>query len=198
MAITLNGNGTVTGLSAGGISNANAVATAALPSGSVIQTKFAKSTASGTWQQSGLGNTASNWDDIPNLSLNITPSSSSSKILVLAHACGSEQTTAYGIWFRVMRDSTSLGGDVSASGTTSRVSVGFGMGCDNTYMDDQMGSASFSYMDEPATTSQLTYKVQGISRYSPHTWAYNRSYDSGDSGGNGQGVSTLTLLEIAA
>ena len=98
--------------------------------------------------------------------------------------------------FRVMRDSTSLGGDNSASGYTSRASVGFGMGTDNTYMDDQMGSASFSYMDEPATTSSLTYKVQGISRYSPHQWAYNRSHDTNNGGAFAQGVSTLTLLEI--
>ena len=91
-----------------------------------------------------------------------------------------------------MRDSTSLGGNT----TNNRTSVGFGMGTDNTYMDDQMGSASFSYMDEPATTSSLTYKVQGISRYSPHQWSYNKSHDTGNSGANGQGVSTLTLLEV--
>ena len=137
-------------------------------------------------------NVDSNWFDLPNLSLTITPTSNSNKILVLAHACGSEQSTCYGLWFRVMRDSTSLGGNT----TNNRTSVGFGMGTDNTYMDDQMGSASFSYMDEPSSTSSLTYKVQGISRYSPHQWSYNKSHDTGDSGANGQGVSTLTLLEI--
>ena len=167
-----------------------------MPAGSVIQVKYAKDTSYQNVTNSGLPNTASNWFDLPNLSLTITPTSNSSKILVLAHACGSEQSTCYGLWFRVMRDSTSLGGDNSASGYTSRASVGFGMGTDNTYMDDQMGSASFSYMDEPATISALTYKVQGISRYSPHEWSYNKSHDTGNSGANGQGVSTLTLLEI--
>ena len=196
MPITLNGNGSITGYTPTTISGT--LSADKMPSGSVIQTKFAKSTSSGTWQQSGLGNTASNWDDIPNLSLNITPTSSSSKILVLAHACAGEQSHLYGLWFRVMRDTTPLGGDVTASGTTNRSSVGFGMGSNSTYTDDQMGSASFSYMDEPASASQLTYKVQGICRYSPHNWAYNRSYDSNDAGGFGQGVSTLTLLEVAA
>ena len=37
MPIVINGSGTVTGLSVGGISNAKAVATAAMPAGSVIQ-----------------------------------------------------------------------------------------------------------------------------------------------------------------
>ena len=181
MPMTFHANGLIEGF------NGNS-----MPSGAVIQAKYAKDTSSQNVTNSGLGNTPSNWFDLPNLSLTITPTSSSNKILVLAHACGSEQTHAYGLWFRVMRGTVSLGGNT----TNNRTSVGFGMGCDNTYMDDQMGSASFSYMDEPATTSALTYKVQGISRYSPHQWSYNRSHDTGNSGGNGQGVSTLTLLEI--
>ena len=185
MAMTFHPNGVIEGFSGN-----------SMPAGAVIQAKYAKDTSYQNVTNSGLGNNDSNWFDLPNLSLNITPTSSSNKILVLAHACGSEQTHAYGLWFRVMRGTVPLGGDVSASGYTNRVSVGFGMGCDNTYMDDQMGSASFSYMDEPDTTSTLTYKVQGISRYSPHQWSYNKSHDTGNSGGNGQGVSTLTLLEI--
>ena len=185
MPMTFHANGLIEGF------NGNS-----MPAGAVIQAKYAKDTSYQNVTNSGLGNNDSNWFDLPNLSLNITPTSSSNKILVLAHACGSEQTHAYGLWFRVMRGTVPLGGDVSASGYTNRVSVGFGMGCDNTYMDDQMGSASFSYMDEPDTTSTLTYKVQGISRYSPHQWSYNKSHDTGNSGGNGQGVSTLTLLEI--
>jgi hypothetical protein len=189
MPVVINGDGTITGYTP-------TITTSMLPVDSVIQTKFAKSTSSGTWQQSGLGNTASNWDDIPNLSINITPTSNSSKILVLAHACGGEQSHLYGLWFRVIRDTTPLGGDVATSGQTNRSSVGFGMGSNSTYTDDQMGSASFSYMDEPASASQLTYKVQGICRYSPHQWSYNRSYDGNDSGAFAQGVSTLTLLEV--
>ena len=185
MPMTFHANGLIEGFSGN-----------SMPAGAVIQAKYAKDTSYQNVTNSGLGNNDSNWFDLPNLSLNITPTSSSNKILVLAHACGSEQTHAYGLWFRVMRGTVPLGGDVSASGYTNRVSVGFGMGCDNTYMDDQMGSASFSYMDEPDTTSTLTYKVQGISRYSPHQWSYNKSHDTGNSGGNGQGVSTLTLLEI--
>ena len=181
MPMTFHANGLIEGF------NGNS-----MPAGAVIQAKYAKDTSSQNVTNSGLANTPSNWFDLPNLSLTITPSSNTNKILVLAHACGSEQSTCYGLWFRVMRDSTSLGGNT----TNNRTSVGFGMGTDNTYMDDQMGSASFSFMDEPSTTSTLTYKVQGISRYSPHQWSYNKSHDTGNSGANGQGVSTLTLLEI--
>ena len=37
MPITLNGTGTVTGISAGGISDTKAIATAAQPAGSILQ-----------------------------------------------------------------------------------------------------------------------------------------------------------------
>ena len=196
MAITINGNGTITGYTPTTISGT--LDASKLPSGSIIQTKFAKDTSSGNVTNNGLGNTASNWHDLPNLSINITPTSNSNKILVLAHACAGEQSTLYGLWFRVIRDTTPLGGDIATSGQTNRSSVGFGMTSNSTYTDDQMGSASFSYMDEPASASQLTYKVQGIARYSPHTWSYNASYDTQNSGAMAQGVSTLTIMEIKA
>ena len=38
MPVTINGNGSITGLSVGGISNTKAIAASAVPAGSVIQT----------------------------------------------------------------------------------------------------------------------------------------------------------------
>ena len=192
MSITINGNGTISGYTPSTISGT--LSGSNMPTGAVIQAKFAKDTSYQNVTNNGLGNTASNWFDLPNLSINITPTSSSNKILVLAHACGSEQTHAYGLWFRVMRGTVALGGDVSASGYTDRVSVGFGMGCDNTYMDDQMGSASFSYMDEPAVNTQLTYKVQGIARSG--SFYINRTVYNTDNTASGRGASSITLMEI--
>ena len=37
MPVTINGNGTITGLAAGGISNTKAIASAALPAGAALQ-----------------------------------------------------------------------------------------------------------------------------------------------------------------
>ena len=39
MPITLNGSGTITGISTGGISDTKALATASLPAGSILQVK---------------------------------------------------------------------------------------------------------------------------------------------------------------
>tara|TARA_R100000781_G_C4009939_1_gene103312 strand:- start:29 stop:586 length:558 start_codon:yes stop_codon:yes gene_type:complete len=184
MPITLNGNGTATGLTA-----APNLASSGLTTGSILQVQHVKDTSSQTWQQSGLAQ----WADITALTVNITPAATSSKILVLAHTCLAEQSTDYGIWFRVMRGSTALVGTSS----NDRTPMGFGNSASGSYFDDKIVSADFSYVDEPSSTSQLTYKIQAVSRYSPHNWGYNRSYDNTDGGAFGQGVSTLTLLEIA-
>ena len=198
MAIQINGNGTITGISVGGLPDgivdtdmiaANAITNAkrATP-GQILQVQHVKDTSSTNLSQTGAGD----WDDISALTVNITPASTSSKILVLAHACISESTD-YGIWFRIMRDSTALAGATSGN----RTPISFGNTAGGSYNDDKCVSSSFSYVDEPSSTSQLTYKVQAISRYSPQTWSYNKSYDTGDSFANGQGVSTLTVMEIA-
>ena len=176
MPMTFHANGLIEGFSGN-----------SMPAGSVLQVQSVKDTSSTNLSQSG----AYQWADISALTVNITPSATSSKILVLAHTVFSESYD-YGIWFRVMRDNIALAG---ATGN-NRTPISFGNTTAGSYLDDKCVSSSFSYVDEPSSTSQLTYKVQAISRYSPQTWSYNKSYDTGDSFANGQGVSTLTLLEV--
>ena len=160
-----------------------------MPTGSVIQVQSVTDTSSSaTLQQS----TSGAWEDLGSLSVNITLSETSSKVLVLAHTCLSEQSTDYGIWFRVLRDSTPLVGATSGS----RTAISFGNSNSGSYFDDKLVSADFSYVDTPNSTSQVTYKIQAVNRYSPHQWAYNRSHDGANNASQGQGVSTLTLLEI--
>jgi hypothetical protein len=181
MPVVINGNGTITGYTP-------TVTTSMLPAGSVLQVQFVKDTSSTNLSQGGLAQ----WADISALTVNITPSATSSKILVLAHTCFSESYD-YGIWFRIMRDSTALTGATSGS----RTPISFGNTTAGNYLDAKCVSSSFSYVDEPSSTSQLTYKIQAVSRYSPQTWSYNKSYNTTDSGGYAQGVSTLTVMEIA-
>lgn len=103
----------------------------------------------------------------------ITPSSVSSKILVLLYA-PFWQTNGYGgnAMLTVYRN----GAAFINSGTDIVV---FSAPGQNDY-----GSVSFNYLDSPATTSTVTYQV----------------YIKADSGGNaffnGTGAATLTLLEI--
>ena len=200
MAIQINGNGTITGISSGGLP-AGSVTSATIsgslgannmPSGSIVQVKHVKDTTSGIWQQSGVN--IGSFADVPGLTLNMTLTNSSNSVLVLAHCMFSENSTDYGILYRVMRDTTCLGGVT----TNNRSPISFAGTAPGSYMDDKSGSCGFSYVDTPGTASQMTYKVTALNRHSPDNWAYNRAYDSNDDAGKGQGVSTLTCLEIKA
>ena len=128
---------------------------------------------------SELNATIGSWVDT-GLSLSITPSSTSSKILALyvmqfrLQGTGSNDP---GMGFRLLRGSTVL----ESPGTTY----------DNyTYAQgnyiDHRGSDTEFYLDSPATTSAVTYKVQ--------VNAYNGSTIRVQSDGN---RSRIMLLEIA-
>ena len=58
-----------------------------------------------------------------------------------------------------------------------------------------MQSTYISYVDSPASTSALTYTVQGSGR-AAGTWTVNYPYDNNDYNYNGHAISTITLLEI--
>ena len=84
------------------------------------------------------------------LTANITPSSTSNKIVVLICMpmnC-TQSSTDVQVEYKVLRDSTALGdavfGDHSGNGTRS----------------DLWTTAHFAYVDSPSSTSSLTYKVQ--------------------------------------
>jgi len=157
--------------------------------GKILQYKYEVDTSSASHSN---GHTT--YTDLGSLSLNITPTSTSSKILVLAHVCGGQgsNATQYSLVFRVLRDSTGLIGTVASGEDNNAVSFGFSP--TESYSQDGIMSSAFSYVDSPNTTSQITYKVQGSCR-SAAAWSYNRSYR--DYTSRAKGVSTLTLLELA-
>ena len=133
--------------------------------------------------------------DITNLSLDITPSSTSSKILVLANVCyGGSNNNLYGSGFLV-RDSTDIGVGTTATGSRQNVSFGmdFGNGSLNEY---KLRTASGMFLDSPSTTSSVTYKVQ-VRHNVNGTMYINRSGQDSNADYGCRGISTLTIMEIA-
>ena len=113
------------------------------------------------------------------LTASITPSSSSSKILVIATVNGVGKDGATQIAFRLLRGSTTISNYESAAAYT-------GSGANNF-----VGSCGVEYLDSPSTTSSTTYKVQFKSVGGATIYA--------QSGGAGDGsASSITLMEIAA
>ena len=156
--------------------------------GKVLQIKHVNDTSSSTFGSNVSG--SSGYTDMGSLSVNITPASTNSNILILSHVCaGQDRNDLFtAIFFRIMRDSTPIQGTI----TGTQFPAAFCITPQETYGQDGMFSGDFSYVDSPNTTSQVTYKVQGSNR-STIAWSYNRGYRT--FGGEGKGVSNLTLVE---
>jgi hypothetical protein len=124
--------------------------------------------------------------DITGLSVTITPSSTNSKILVYgAVNCGS---TANFLGLYLVRDSTYIfRGD--AAGSRDRVSIGFMT--DN----NRQSSQTLMFLDEPATTSATTYKMQ-ITTNSTTSWV-NRASNESDSNAYMRAASNMIAIEVA-
>jgi hypothetical protein len=162
MPLVLDGNGDITGLVAG------ALPSNVIGAGAVLQVVQATSTTStattsGSYVDSGL-------------STSITPTSSTSRILVLVNQQirGSGRADP-GFGIRLVRDSTTV------------LSRDDGAAAAYVNATDLRYAYSIVYLDSPATTSSTTYKTQFNSYASGTITAQNSSIPS-----------TITLMEIAA
>ena len=199
MPVTINGDGSITGLSVGGMPDgcvdadtlaagaavpadgsitaaklaSGAITRSALPAGSVLQTVQVTTTTqvenAYTSQQTFL--TAS-----------ITPTDSNNKILVNVNCCGCGSRNTSTFWrMRIKKDGSLLRGVASYIG-------GYG---------DDSGNEDYpncSFLDSPGTTNAITYTLHG-DRVSGSANCYFNHQDS--SGSNSQGQSSMTLMEIA-
>ncbi len=128
--------------------------------------------------------------DITDLSVSITPSSASNKILILANVIGHGSNNSF---LTAFRGSTNLASPTSPSGRTPSLSGDFRITAD-TY---RTASMPIMFLDSPATTSATTYKL-GASIWGNGNSVYiNRSASDDDFGYQNRAVSTLTVMEIA-
>jgi hypothetical protein len=172
MAITLNGSGSITGLSSGAGISASAlsgqVPDANAPAGSVIQVVSATRTASSiTTSTSFVSN---------GLTASITPSSSSSKIFVSVSSVGDSGASGVTAFYTLYRNSTNLGGATEGLGGVSASSGNI------------RAPIAFNYLDSPSTTSSVSYTL--YFRSINGTQVEVPPYASG--------VQVITLMEIAA
>jgi hypothetical protein len=127
--------------------------------------------------------------DVTGMSQAITPSATSSKILVTVCGHFTNQTSNYQNSFRLVRDSTSIFiGD--SRGSTTRSSSG------GTHSNGNMENFSITFLDSPNTTSSVTYKLQGASE-SGGTLFFGGTYLSHASYYNSSPAS-ITVTEIGA
>ena len=136
--------------------------------------------------------TSSSAVDITGLSVTITPTSASSKILIVTNINYGGNTNLYGAFF-VLRNSTNV--VVGTYPTGSQTAATFGVGTPvDTY---KLMCASHTYFDSPNTTSATTYKIQAASKDSSVTFTVNAPFQTDNGAYIIGGTSTITVMEIA-
>jgi hypothetical protein len=156
----------------------------AMPTGSVLQ--VVSTTKSDTWSAS-----LPNWADITGLSVSITPSSASNKILVLT-VVNYTTTGAASNGYRLVRNSTPIS-IADAAGSRPLFS---GMNADGNINTSWIMSSSTNYLDSPATTSAITYKVQAFGTYSGTMYVNFQSANRDNPQYDARSVSSITVMEI--
>jgi len=124
------------------------------------------------------------------LTLNITPSASSSKIYLISSISTSGSSSDYNQSMAFFRGSTIIGAAANASNQIGSMSQSR---TNNSIAD----SVILSFVDSPSSTSQLTYTVKlygeaGITHY------VNRTGSDADQAHKGRTTSTITALEVLA
>jgi hypothetical protein len=166
----------ITSVSASTLTGTQTIPRGTLPTGSVLQvvngftSTAVTSTALDTWVDTGITAT-------------ITPTSASSKIMVIANICGIVKTDTHAynrLGIQLLRGSTVMG-IISLRNLYT-----------NTTMQFSLPGAMYSKLDSPATTSATTYKVQFLQE-TPGTIGGVSVQKDGNSG-----ESQIFLMEIAA
>ena len=137
--------------------------------------------------------TSSSAVDITGLSVAITPTSASSKILILTNINYGGETNVYGALY-VLRNSTNV--VVGTYPTGNQIAATFGVGAPSDSY--KIASASHIYLDSPNTTSAITYKVQAASTYNSLQLTINAPFQTDNVSYIIGGTSTITVMEIAA
>jgi len=197
MPVSINGNtGVVTGIAVGGLPDGivDRDTLAAQARGSILQVVHID-------KNDFFSTTSTSFTDITGLTANITPTSASNYILVDFKCTCSGGDNLYAT-LKIQRliaggsygdpsviTPSSQNSDACHSGADTEVSYG-------QYKTTQRGAC---IKDQPNTTSQVSYKIQVRSQSAG--FVLNRTgyaNGGGDAASQAQGVSSLTLMEVAA
>ena len=168
------------------LTNATGLAAAAMPAGSVVQVVSTTKTDTFT-------TTSTSYIDVTGLSVSITPSSVSNKILVLS-SISLQAHNAAGGGAILLRNSTAIGQAGSAS--SRRISSFSGLGFTGDAAGELliMPNVTGTYLDSPSSTSSVTYKVQVVGP-GGNIWVNRQETDTDDTD-HTRTVSTITVMEI--
>ena len=196
MPITINGSGTVTGISVGGLPD-GIVDTDMLANGAVTAVKKGAGSVLqvvSMTHDTHINKANTTYEDITGYTLDITPTAANNKILIQAALCISK-TNNHSFLGEFQRDGTTLpGGDPDQSNFTGNVWW-------NVRSSDYASPIfTYVYLDTvPGSWSSgaITYKGRGMTTHASYGYGINCTNTDTNTQHNSPGASTITLTEIA-
>ena len=192
MPITLNGSGTVSGISAGGLPD-GIIQSADLATGvggKILQVVQVLKTSKQSVQSQTMV-------DISGFELTITPSSASNKILLTStitaccHASG-----GFNLWRQIGSNSYAQLDAFKGDADGNRLRFTMHMGQTQTA---NAAERSMMILDTPNTTDAVKYKWQiGTPHHSSYVIVINSSVEDSNSDYYPRTISTMTAMEVAA
>tara|TARA_R110000751_G_scaffold118579_1_gene219065 strand:- start:577 stop:1140 length:564 start_codon:yes stop_codon:yes gene_type:complete len=132
------------------------------------------------------------------LSVNITPTATSSKILIRTLISYGGDANVYGFG-KLLKGSTDIligdAGESSQTRATFPMMISAGDPSAGLFKSFHSGA---EFLDSPSSTSQLTYSISCMSSASDRTLFINRASNNGNSNYIGRFASTITLMEVLA
>ena len=136
------------------------------------------------------------WENITGLDVDITPQSSTSKILIMVTIGGwGIGSSGQRFGFALKRDTTLIGlGSTSGNRTRSSVAtMGFEGGTDGIE-----NGVAFNFLDSPSSTSSITYRTCVNAEGNGKEVFINRGHNSSNQDETFVTCSTITAYEIGA
>mgnify|MGYP003136652150 CR=1 FL=1 len=130
------------------------------------------------------------------LSLSITPSSTSSKILLTWHCSVGRGQDDYGA-VSLFKDGTIVSGAIANTATSNRVNASNAISNRGNLTGDIyfVNQTSNCFLDSPASSSAITYAIKIKCSYGSNVYL-NRSENDADLSHNHKTMSSLTAMEI--
>ena len=182
MPVTINGDGSIAGLSVGGLGSgvvntatiaSGAITSALMPAGSILQVKQAESSSQITQSSSA---------DFDIVTVSLTPTAVGNKIFIFGCVMGVQNGSGSNntrLLCRVVRDSTNLMNSEAnhwLQGTSTVM---------------RHGGLSMNYIDTAPSTNATTYKLVGY-------WSDTGGSQCFVNKDNNSGSSTITVMEVKA
>lgn len=144
----------------------------------VQQTAGVLQVKSTTVTASTFSTASTTYVNMTGLSVGITPTSASNKVLIMATVSMGCSVSTENMNIQFARNATAIG----TVGTTSSATSG---------TNDRMYTVPLIFLDSPASTSALTYTVQTFRGIGVNTIFLNR-----DGGNSYTGISSITVMEV--